>query len=1272
MKSILVVPVDLEVLCVGDNANDKKALFTPADADFSLTSSNPNGDNLFLSENGINAGAFASPSPRDSGIYLHWALPDGLTNAKQNETTGEIDFPTVPNRWLVVRTYTDISNPSQPKNQSKSWIIESDVLSETQQNIGQKNATVPVDIEGPNQQAYNYLGKITPVSTQWNESNPTNYMTTFTVLGYGEPTYAAYHPNCPNVFSMHDSLNGVPATDVSYAVVGWFSDSKNDPINVAEWTTKKWNNLSNPYNWKWNTAANDLLPNASIYQGIFTAITWDPTQSYNNLDVNISSSTTVVVANSSIEAISAYIAQNYTEAGYPAEKVEQLLNALQIGALEKINQPGGAAEAEERIHAKQFSTLSAGSLWELKPVSGSDDKVSNESYTPGIATALNRLNISEQAKQEAEEQLISLKKQLFFDWNKYMNIKYENSGTNQGQGYSIWASNEIKSYLMAQIDAITTASTNGDTCTATVTKNLTLLKGLIPKELMAVPVAAPRYYQPNDPAVLMFSDHMSLSDRYGGDGKHNEDGTLQCRLNTNLTTELNFNAGIASASPVGKLTVAEMALLIPINFSNVTQAPEILQAALELYFLDPAKSNLLASIICEQAGQTTGNLAAFEKSIHSAMTNFVAGKSMTSSSITFDGTLPSPISLNSWTGKNPWIPIAMDWDVSFTPSEPVITNANLTGSSAAPFAKINSNTNYAPDIVLNNYPLDKNQIDLQRNFKTNPQSKTTQQEYKNSILLSNHATLDLCDVLKKYIKVHQSDPAAEAYVTLMKELLPKIQNLKVASQALSGFNNALLMQHLTMQLQINDGGAEHLAWRFSNVEVAKAVGDQNIASPLINNYYNPIRAGLLDFNKIRIVDTFGSYRCVNFTKPIQSSPCANSDGSWTAPKLLIASHMQALNTVNPSVALTARITQPARLMFRFLSAENNLVEMNSHPASTPICGWILFNHLDNSLVFYNTAGTMIGSLYSVEEGQSIKFIGAPGSADFESDISTAFTDQNTHLSNLALQTFANGATYLQNLLQQINDSVGLIEPNLPKESPGLALLFGRPLAVVRSKMYLDLQGYPAWDQSYGAFVNDGDLNSSSNPTYKITNRSDNGFTQVQFPVRLGDLSKMDDGLVGYFKTAGIKDTEADYKTYYSGASTSGNTQNTLTANGKPQYLTIIADVRAKIHATSGTLPVKSLQIPPEMYQQALDNIAVNFLTAPILQKGNGLNIPIPAVTEGKWNWLNKIGKTSKPTPANWSVQALSGKPAAAYSANYSPQSILEGYLQWTNEETKTK
>ena len=80
-----------------------------------------------------------------TGVVLHWTLPESLRHGTQSAGSppsnggaasppgGEIVYPLIPNRWLVVRTYQNPSGkPNDPSNRvTKSWVLESDDVSTT-------------------------------------------------------------------------------------------------------------------------------------------------------------------------------------------------------------------------------------------------------------------------------------------------------------------------------------------------------------------------------------------------------------------------------------------------------------------------------------------------------------------------------------------------------------------------------------------------------------------------------------------------------------------------------------------------------------------------------------------------------------------------------------------------------------------------------------------------------------------------------------------------------------------------------------------------------------------------------------------------------------------------------------------------------------------------------------------------------------------------------------------------------------------------------------
>jgi len=231
---------------------------------------------------------------------------------------------------------------------------------------------------------------------------------------------------------------------------------------------------------------------------------------------------------------------------------------------------------------------------------------------------------------------------------------------------------------------------------------------------------------------------------------------------------------------------------------------------------------------------------------------------------------------------------------------------------------------------------------------------------------------------------------------------------------------------------------------------------------------------------------------------------------------------------------------------------------------------------------------------------------------------------------------------------------------------------------------LELKGLPANDLGWTPWSAEIAKNQSkalTGPEFK--ERDGANFQAVSIPLRLGDLDKINDGLVGYFvpdASGGI--ANMDYSTYYAYTNAhspvinpdTGNTLSQadgsmtyqpikLTANGPTQYAAMLVDPQASIHATSGILPVKSIDIPAYFYADALKKISVSFLMAPILSTHNNVEkgvtvLPIPEEKQGKWVWNQISGGSWLPKTK------VSGKVPTKLTLDFDPQTIEEGWLTW--------
>ncbi|MEO1261708.1 MAG: hypothetical protein AAFZ15_23090 [Bacteroidota bacterium] len=492
----------------------------------------------------------------------------------------------------------------------------------------------------------------------------------------------------------------------------------------------------------------------------------------------------------------------------------------------------------------------------------------------------------------------------------------------------------------------------------------------------------------------------------------------------------------------------------------------------------------------------------------------------------------------------------------------------------------------------------------------------------------------------------------------------ELLNIYSLSQTLGGFNRELIQRHIQWQLPVADPVASPLTTtttiqtksggtktktikttQFIN-EMAKAVGRSNIATPEPEGWFLPLRSGQFQLDTLTLTNNFG--------KMIKLP----ANGNY----IKISNYSETINLGTSStdrVYIPPRLAQPARLNLRWLSADNGLQEMNAHPATSPICGWILPNNLDNSLMFYNGDGQALGA---ITQNPDFPWMPAPGSktaVSLEAIPNPYLRSVARQILDIQMGNIADGKTeednYLSQLIDALDSALEYIEPFNFVEHQDLALLIGRPIAVARVFLQLDIQGLPATDQSTQMLTDranaavDPDSETTAHQPQIVTTggtalykleeadprKVDAKFENVRFPVRLGEHRMLNDGLVGYW----LEDEDQSLlETFYSPVADPVPVKNAfiktyidhplnlqVTANGSPVYATLLVDPRGKVHATSGILPTKVIEIPKDQYQTALQNISVTFLTAPILSPVHEFQLPIPKEPGFHWSWVENEG-----------------------------------------------
>jgi hypothetical protein len=258
---------------------------------------------------------------------------------------------------------------------------------------------------------------------------------------------------------------------------------------------------------------------------------------------------------------------------------------------------------------------------------------------------------------------------------------------------------------------------------------------------------------------------------------------------------------------------------------------------------------------------------------------------------------------------------------------------------------------------------------------------------------------------------------------------------------------------------------------------------------------------------------------------------------------------------------------------------------------------------------------------------------------------------------------AQTAGFLTDLMGAIENSDQFINPASYGQDAALSVLIGRPLAIVRTVQSMSSSGGVLPASQNNNTTADSLTQAVNGKWYDYATRQAStsaGLAQVQIPVRLGELTDIDDGLVAFLKepytvvyAATAPDNGAN-KVVQPGADTIE-----LTLNGPAQTFTAIVDPRAPVHVSTGVLPTVALQIPPDQYLSAMQQLAVTFTTRPVLSDQFGLRIPLPAEAGFTWSWVSpSLTQEQGAVPAPLSPASAPDVPTYGYS----PQQLLEGWL----------
>jgi hypothetical protein len=1232
----LLVPITIDALVVTRIDNGTKFSIQSLELKQKFNSFKPLSPELFF------MGEQDKDLP-DPGIHLNWALPDGMTKGKVNED-GKVEYPYLPNRWMITRFSADVDADNKPTVKRMAWVVKSDEVSDKPM----REKGNPQFIKNNNGVAeIRYIGQWYNLD-KFEETGQTSELV-LTAVGNSDPLFTAYVGNNSFVFSFLDDYGSSDAHSLSYMVSGWYSNKTydvlyNQPVRGKAWETPKgW--MEAMTNLQWSVGSqkvekNEDLENAieagQIYlkeqkitpaegiEGKYAAqtlchgllfdvkwpgITHEPPSNVPDPDFKADTPTYISAANAATDCLAAFMQwqlnfnKPITIEAHDDSEVEIMLEAFSHNML---NQEGGVfdtPELQNAIREAWFGRLPGGLQWvaqappksgELKPGDTSNSLVQ---LPDALADELAALNTLQYSYDEQYRNLISRQKQLYADWLKY-NIVVKSLQKPVPEA-------ELKRVMEKSLEDVLAIQNTLPGKQTAINSAVAALKVKFDKKFELSEEPANNFYRPTDPVVLI--NNAKRSFKRGEDIIYSEfDDFLFTRFSGQFIKSIGVRRGLALKT----VTARDLCLPLPANNDIPVEVSALLD---EAYLLDPGFALAIAKVVTKDLAPPPAfveNIKRQQTLVWNAGPNTPIDQRTLVELSGFnigDKLFHIPSKIGVWKWVQPWTPLYLEWEVGY----------------------------------IAEHEMDKWEFDG-RDFKWKgadniPQPGPADMLFKGRSILTPKEAVTMRDQLKRFI--NDFDGKVRPEFAPLKDVLNGVGNWDVLSQTLTGFGAQLMQWDM-----------EQFGYQPQDTTYSKAIGGEAHGMILTGNddMFFPVRAGFVSFKRLWIVDDFGQ---IYNLMPDDST-------REPIPGIGVRPGNYEIELVLPTCfQLPPRLIQGSRLNFDFVSAANDAVLSSQSKLSSPVCGWLLPNHLNDSLMVYDNGGVFIGELMKM--GATGAYHAQWVRAPFDGCNVDGIT--NEHLKGFVLgilnakqgESGAAGSgsgKALKNFLQAIDETLWTVDPMGERNNQSLSILVGRPVAVVRAALSLELYGEPG-----------------TNMAWEHTGSKDTGGVKhFEFPVQIGSLELNQDGVMGYFANddysafnsvhnAGVKDplSPAYVVNQFTNVKPAGDTV----------YVTLLLDPRGAIHCTTGILPVLQTELPELYIGKVLDDMLVEFKSGPTLVDKSQWWLPLPAGVGQQWSWLQPYRDDDD--KMEWSEVANLVSANAIPQLGFSPYTIAEGRLKLT-------
>jgi len=1236
----LLVPIDVQALVVGPGAEEPMVrLLSAVSAVDGQPPEFPD--------------PFAGGQKRGAGVHLHWAMPDALLRGELTDNTGtnRLALPPLPDRWVVLRLLTPAGAPQAVV---RGWVLEAD-------------RAVKVDLGAWPQAAGQAHPTGAPIAPE-----------ALTGTAGGAATWAATYDSVEDRFALYDPLDdlaalapeGVEGDSATYVVAGWWSDPARDPLDAAldkgsldailaslGWSAvTPW--VRAPADQRARDEVTRLRSSVGLAaRGPFLFAEAQPPPAPGIVKASVSPLTNLVATELVGGAAAAFTVRPWwPHAALLHGSVYGVPLGLPAGATVVDNRPApdgvqvalgvhdddvvgalvsggfGTATPEARRDTERLLGAFTGQrLRELGAANGAaaveehEHEIGFGSLPGGVrgedrfaaGTSAAPRTIGRGARQEA-------RKRAPF------------AATREDE--TIGVVDDARSAALSRLFLERRQMIAAQDVDAVVSHDRGKSEPPISTDARVVARPAPRFQFPVDPIVAVQGGNRSL--RHGGDGRASRDGLLWCRWPHQVLQGME-----------GLLRRADVLA----SLGNGAIPPEVLLLAQEAVMHSPYNRPWLAALAAQRSGQPRASvrnrldaevaLRFGKDAIYDGYTSAFGARDLSvpdridvSDEVLrhsmYTGAEPSPVGVTMW--SQPWVPLWLEWEAE---------------------------TELSP--TLAGWTLDA--VDLEPGDEAGTGATATVR--RGRTLLTTGAARTLASAVRDFLAAEDALETAtggagevpEDVERALADLASAVERLDLLTATLDGLRHQLLGHDPSVSI---DG------------QTRTRDADGALVPPAPTGPPLPLCAGTIRLTRARLLDAFG--RTLELPAAATAAvPVRN-----------------AVDDRPGALRLRPRLPRPARWMFRLVDAadvpepaEASVDQVDPAATVNPIAGFLLPDHLDESLEVFDAAGRPVGELFHEPIGGRVVWEIAPG-RDGPPDAGPGFGLAggqvplgwlSTGLLAADVKARAPGASgasaeppaesALSAALRVIDTTLWTVDTFADLGSEHIAGLVGRPVAVVRARLWLDLQPETGLD-----------LSDPDRAAERLA--AERALAAEPIEVRLGEITRTDDGLLGFFVGNDFERLHVVDQVVAALAKPSGPTghrtdepapvthpyiaaEDTLRVHyGQTLMLTLLMHPAGRVHLTSGILPRKALALARDWVAPGLAKVSPSLRVGPVLVDTDQVRLPKPSVFGTKQVF------TRRATPAEWREDPILAATQTALLPDH-PAHVQDGYIRVAPESPPT-